>query len=426
MKYKILIKKCEDPTIATRIAEEIARVSGTTADVVYNAVTQKPVCIRKEADEEEASRVRSQFSALGAEVELVELKATTVAQSPANRPSSDNDDDEEDEPGRVLTDEEYAQRLRERADIFAVEKDKRLRNVELIVLLLAIGLGLWMSTMEIVHVATDFFERLPEERTARLITDEIDASIDEEEKKEEEVPQERKKLTEDRSTGSGGSTGGGGDPRARATATGVLGIISGQITGKSVASADMFGEGGFASGIDAVLSGVGGLKTGGSSGAGRRGVSGIGSGTGYGSGHGGGGGGIDDLLGSLMSGGGGNLDLKKRGELKVTAPDLTKGGALTGGRSRASIQRVVMQNMAALRHIYNRRLREVPGLGGRVTVKFAIDEFGKVIFAEVTESTTGDNEFNNQVIGRIRRWNFDRIDKPGDVTEVVFPFVFSQ
>jgi len=199
---------------------------------------------------------------------------------------------------------------------------------------------------------------------------------------------------------------------------------------------DVFGRGGFATDIDAILSGVGGLKSGGDGGArgsrteeagngeGRKGVSGIGYGSGYGSGFGGGGGGIDDLLGGLMGGGGGGLDLKKRGELKVSSPDFLKGGALTGGRSRASIQRVVMQNMAALRYAYNRRLRDRPELGGKITVKFAVDEFGTVTYAQMLESTINDEELENTVLDRVITWNFDRIDKPGDMTEVVYPFVF--
>ncbi|KMQ52679.1 TonB domain-containing protein [Chitinispirillum alkaliphilum] len=174
------------------------------------------------------------------------------------------------------------------------------------------------------------------------------------------------------------------------------------------------------------MQGSGGLKTGGSSGAGRRGVTGIGSGgTGYGSGMGGGGGGIADLMGNLTSGGSSNLDMRTRGELKVTAP-VAQGGALTGGRSRASIQRIVQQNMASLRHEYNRRLRDQPGLSGRITVKFAINEFGVVIHCEVTESTINDSVLEQQVVQRIRRWNFGQIDQPGDITEIVYPFVFSQ
>jgi hypothetical protein len=40
----------------------------------------------------------------------------------------------------------------------------------------------------------------------------------------------------------GSANGGGGDPRARVTEMGVLGVVSGQIKGKSVASADIFGS----------------------------------------------------------------------------------------------------------------------------------------------------------------------------------------
>jgi TonB family protein len=88
--------------------------------------------------------------------------------------------------------------------------------------------------------------------------------------------------------------------------------------------------------------------------------------------------------------------------------------------------RVVMQNLAALRYAYNKRLREKPGLNGKVTVKFAIDEFGKVIFCEAVESTIGDPVFEEVVVSKIKRWVFEKIDKPGDVTEVIYPFVFSQ
>jgi len=99
---------------------------------------------------------------------------------------------------------------------------------------------------------------------------------------------------------------------------------------------------------------------------------------------------------------------------------------LVGGRSRASIQRVVLQNVAALRDAYNRRVREMPELEGKVTVKFAIDEFGKVIFAQVMESTMNDSELENTIVTRVKSWVFEQIDKPGDVTEVRYPFVFSQ
>lgn len=106
--------------------------------------------------------------------------------------------------------------------------------------------------------------------------------------------------------------------------------------------------------------------------------------------------------------------------------DRQKGGTLSGKRSRMSIQRVVVQNSAALRYAYNKRLSEKPELTGRITVKFAIDEFGGVIFAQSVESTMGDSEFESVVVDMVKGWKFEAADNPGDVTEVTYPFVFSQ
>jgi len=196
--------------------------------------------------------------------------------------------------------------------------------------------------------------------------------------------------------------------------------------GGAAASSDIFGKGGFATEIDAILSGVGGLRSGGDGGTERKGTAGIGYGSGYGSGFGGGGGGVDDLLGGLLGGNSGGLELKKKGELRVSSPEFLRGGNLIGGRNRASIQRIVMQNMAALRYAYNKRLREKPGLCGKITTKFAIDEFGNVVFAMVTASTMNDSSFEQTVLNRIKSWNFEKIDKPGDVTDVTYPLAFDQ
>jgi hypothetical protein len=367
---------------------------------------------------------------------LVEVAGgSSPAATPSTTAQTGGGDDEEAVGGRLLSDPEYTEVLKHRDDIFIIEKDKRLRNLEVVSLLVGLLFGIWLSTMDVVKVATDFYQKIPEERIAKMLRGDLPATLqkktEEELKKEkkEEIKTDVKKLKESKSKGAGGTTGGGGDPRARVTRQGVLGIISGQVKGKTVASADLFGKGGFATGIDAILQGVGGLKSGGGGGAGRKGAAGIGYGAGYGSGFGGSGaGGIDDLIGNLMGGddGGSGLELKKRGSLKISAPDFLKGGSLTGGRSKASIMRVVMQNLAALRYAYNKRLREKPGLKGKITVKFAIDEFGKVIFTQVVESTMADPELETTVADKIKRWVFEKIDKPGDVTEVIYPFVFSQ
>jgi TonB family protein len=435
MKYKVLIKKCVDTQKAAKISEEIARWSGTSVDVILSAIVKQAVCIRKEAEENDALLLKKQFEAIGAEIELVPLgKAPAVSQA-------EGLDDEEEVFGRTLTDPEYAEVLSKRPDIFYIEKDARLRNILIVCMIIGLCFGIWMSTVKVVQVATDFFEKIPEERVAKFVRSEVDATLEDQKKKKEEEEKEKKKLEEelksDKKTlkkesdrkGAGGKFGGGGDPRARVTQKGVLGIISGKVTGKGVASADIFGKGGFASGIDGILQGVGGLKAGGSGGVGRRGAAGIGFGAGYGSGFGGGSGfsGVDDLIGGLLGGEGeSSVSLKKRGSLTVSEPKFVKGGALTGGRSRASIMRVVMQNLAALRYAYNKRLREKPGLKGKITCKFAIDEFGKVIFCQVVESTINDPQLEQEVVEKIKRWVFEKIDKPGDITEVEYPFAFSQ
>jgi len=410
VKYKVLIKKCTDPGRADAIADEIARWSGTTADVVRGVITQKPVCIRKEADESEALRLKQQFEAIGAEIELVALEKAPVAAA---------DDDEVDEDAednvRSLSDSEYTLVLNKRSDIFHIEKDAKLRNLVVIAMILGLCVGFWMSTIKVVQVATDFFEKIPKKGSPSLSRAKSTPLLKIRRKRRKTRPRKRKKSSrptrrpQERNDkkGAGGKFGGGGDPRARVTQKGVLGIISGKITGKAVASADIFGKGGFATGIDGILQGIGGLKAGGSGGVGRKGAAGIGFGAGYGSGFGGGSGfsGVDDLIGGLLGGEGeSSLSLKKRGNLTVSEPKFVKGGALTGGRSRASIMRVVMQNIAALRYAYNKRLREKPGLKGKITCKFAIDEFGKVIFCEVLESTMSDPQLEEEVVDKIKRW----------------------
>jgi hypothetical protein len=113
---------------------------------------------------------------------------------------------------------------------------------------------------------------------------------------------------------------------------------------------------------------------------------------------------------------------------KENVIDTTKHkGYLTGGRSRASIMHVVMENIHELRYAYNVRLRDRghPYFSGKIWIKFAIDEFGKVIYCEAIKDSTGDGALVSQSVQIVKSWKFDNIHKPGDVTEVVYPFVFT-
>lgn len=101
---------------------------------------------------------------------------------------------------------------------------------------------------------------------------------------------------------------------------------------------------------------------------------------------------------------------------------------LMGGRSKASIMKVVLSELGDLKDAYNARLREGLRFNGKITVKFAIDERGKVIFGEIVQpgTTISDEYLRREFIRIIKTWRFERINKPGDITEVVYPFVLSQ
>lgn len=412
--YQVKLKRITNPDVLDKVVAEIVKSSGASADKVKESLSsQQWTSIGKQFDRVKAKELRSVYEPLGAVVQAIDL--------------DDLDDEDDEEEGRVLTQEEYVKALNSRADIFKIEEDnKNTKFIFPIMWAIALGLGIYLAfVFKIEVIAADFYEKHIKENVIQL-AETIDLTKNLDEKKEEpkeEPKEEKKELKPKENKGSGGVSGGGGDPRARVVKKGVLGIVSGAVTGANVAG-DVMGKGGYASGIDAILQGSGGLQAGGGGGTGRAGAAGIGFGSGYGSGFGGGSGGIDGLAG-LMGGGGSSVEIKKRGELKVKEPGGVGAAGLTGGRSRASIMRVVRQNMASLQYAYNQRLKDNPGMQGRVTVKWAIDEFGNVIFAQLVGSTIGDNTFEQTVVDRIKRWAFGKIDIPGDVTEVEYPFVFT-
>jgi len=40
-------------------------------------------------------------------------------------------------------------------------------------------------------------------------------------------------------------------------------------------------------------------------------------------------------------------------------------------------------------------------------------------------TTVGDRELQNEFASIVKAWKFQRIPKPGDVTEVIYPFILS-
>lgn len=106
-------------------------------------------------------------------------------------------------------------------------------------------------------------------------------------------------------------------------------------------------------------------------------------------------------------------------------PDSANDYSKISGRSKASIMKVVMTYLKNLRYAYNRRLASGKEIKGRITVKFAIDHYGRVIFVKQLKSGVNDRLLKEAVVEQVASWKFEPILKPKDVTEVVYPFVFS-
>ena len=93
-------------------------------------------------------------------------------------------------------------------------------------------------------------------------------------------------------------------------------------------------------------------------------------------------------------------------------------------RPSESIMKTVMQNLAALRYAYNKRLRENRLLYGKITVKYSILENGKVNSAEIISSTINDTFLENTIKNKIKNWKFDSLSVTADTTTIIYPFVF--
>jgi TonB family protein len=95
-------------------------------------------------------------------------------------------------------------------------------------------------------------------------------------------------------------------------------------------------------------------------------------------------------------------------------------------RSLTDILIIVNMNSGNIVRAYSKRWAEKTNLEGVVTVKFGIDDKGDVVSAGVASSTVNDLPLEEAVLKNVRSWKFGEIYNPGDVTEVMYPFKFSQ
>jgi TonB family protein len=143
----------------------------------------------------------------------------------------------------------------------------------------------------------------------------------------------------------------------------------------------------------------------------------------------GGGSGQSAGLGSLKASKGAGKAAKEGAEVKERQVrgnvGLRTGGDIGGsGEFDAGlVQRQIKQRIKSITRCYESELRRNPGLAGKVTVTFTIQERGNVTGAKATENTTGSAAVADCVTRTISRFRFNPGPDGGSVT-FRYPFVF--
>lgn len=128
----------------------------------------------------------------------------------------------------------------------------------------------------------------------------------------------------------------------------------------------------------------------------------------------------------------GGVALSGRETTKVDAPVGITGtggnrknnvvGADPRGRSIEEIRRVFDTNKGAIFAIYNRALRQDPGLQGQVVLELVIDPTGRVLECRVVSTEIGDGDMVAKVVNRIRMFDFGKRDV--GTTTISYPVSF--
>lgn len=131
---------------------------------------------------------------------------------------------------------------------------------------------------------------------------------------------------------------------------------------------------------------------------------------------------IDDLIAGI--GQAESVNLSKKGDFIIQRPESIEGAASSDARrDNNAINEIVSSHKSSIRMTYEKFLKRDPTLSGKVTVRFTITASGSVTNIQIIENTTGNSEFEEEILRKLRMWKFDPIPE-GEVT-VSYPFVFS-
>jgi len=298
-----------------------------------------------------------------------------------------------------------------------VESDKRLGKFLGIFAIIGGAVIGYAATVEVIVPVALYATTKDDTSQVVMKLADVEKKTEKEKAKKNAPPKPRKKA------GGGGKPHGRGNPNAPVTQA-ALKLISSRSTSSSLTSYDLMNQK-FAKDLDKVMNNVSGLtKTGQTRLGGRRGKVDGGWNEGYAVG---GSGGVDDLLGGLWGGDAGPLGVKAKGGLGLKAPSASDidMGQESGQRSTESILRVIRQHTPGLRHTYNKYLKTNPGFKGKITLKFAIAPSGSIVELTIVGTTTGVNDFDQEIRDKVRTWKFEPVKgKSNDVVTV--PFTFSE
>jgi TonB family protein len=93
-------------------------------------------------------------------------------------------------------------------------------------------------------------------------------------------------------------------------------------------------------------------------------------------------------------------------------------GSKTGRRTADEVERVFQKNKGAIFSIYQRALRQNPGLAGKVVVELTIAPSGAVTAVNIVSSELGDEALERKLALRIKRFKF----RQADVSEIVVTY----
>ena len=125
-------------------------------------------------------------------------------------------------------------------------------------------------------------------------------------------------------------------------------------------------------------------------------------------------------IGELASVGGGTATVASGPAVTVVANVDLGDADMSDVSDAGGVKSVVKSKFGQLKYCYEKSLKANPQLRGRVEVEFNVKN-RRVTSASVFANTTGDAEFANCIVGKIKRWKF-----PDSVEgQILYPFIFS-